>query len=1041
MRNNDYINGLWGQGGPYVGDNKPHGRVTVQLPWPDLSGDHKYDVLRSTYDIGVGNYSHRGVPLRWFQNIDNSQPEMEVPNVNSIHLTRSIDSDAATFEIVIYNQQHYTNTAIPATAQDLGQPGYFTPTRGVSLDSQGRWGQSTNVWENILQPNALIRTYQGYGGTDKTIPQALADGNIMLTGIWMVDHVEVRTDGMITISGRDMMKLLIDQQLYPPLVPKLMYPLTYYRWQYFNVPVNASTRTETSTTTVTSAAGDKVTLYADSEVDRWYSYNYDIHGHHPTDSLDGNAGTYYLGVGNSRPDAAFAVDWIEYTCGEVMNSVYVHPWAGNYTMYVSVMEHGVWQGTDVIPYDMSELIGTQPRWVNTGANIPYVWAYGVPWETPQEYVLPRAYLADRVRISFRNLAYSGIGPWMYRAGVREFRNRASTTLVVGTETHTVTLQPLFLSACMDKESGYITCDTWQQIDAFGAARTFPRTGGAEITNDVAIAIRQTSTQKGYYVLTAAGGVTCYGDAVWHSDSKTDGSTPYGVITAIDMALTPSGNGYWIVGSTGGIYHYGDAATYTAVTPTNNGAGPAAIISCDSHPTTQGLWIMDSNGHVFVRGACTDYGSFSTVYNNPAYKTTPGEMPISLRRTSTGTGYWIMTNTGKVEAKGTATAYGGPPLLTMDGNWANAFWELIPHSDDSGYLVLKGDGYIYDFGVSPLTWYYGAPIPGTQAQQRKDGNYKDYVDIIRDLVLWSGFLFYDPALPANETPKVYGNLESTGSYSPEPLPTEVFDKHPVIDAIHSIKEAVGYLVWVDDEGAFRFESPNWWGPGNFDETGIHTNDLHQLDELVTLVNLNATVGDDVLRSMIIISSNDPDESLSTTVTTRLIPSSKKQLRGLVKPAMWVNGFFLKAEEQKIMAELIALHSWFQTRVGQVTCVANPCLQINDQVRIWERQASETYVHYVRGVDSTMDLDTGSYMMTVTTHWLGDETNWAIQEAGTFTSVNDPDDPTGVWAISTELMEWIRFQDTSKSGGSFGRKPYPIITSIAPGSQTGTGSGPA
>ena len=94
----------------------------------------------------------------------------------------------------------------------------------------------------------------------------------------------------------------------------------------------------------------------------------------------------------------------------------------------------------------------------------------------------------------------------------------------------------------------------------------------------------------------------------------------------------------------------------------------------------------------------------------------------------------------------------------------------------------------------------------------------------------------------------------------------------------------------------------------------------------------------------------------------------------------NGVFSNQDEQDMMAELISLHIWFQQRTGSVTCLANPALQINDQVRIYERTSGETYVHYVRGISTTHDLNTGAYTMVLTTNWLGDDTDWTITRDG-------------------------------------------------------------
>src|SRR5690606_32042012 len=103
--------------------------------------------------------------------------------------------------------------------------------------------------------------------------------------------------------------------------------------------------------------------------------------------------------------------------------------------------------------------------------------------------------------------------------------------------------------------------------------------------------------------------------------------------------------------------------------------------------------------------------------------------------------------------------------------------------------------------------------------------------------------------------------------------------------------------------------------------------------------------------------------------------------------------------------------FAQRRGQVTCLANPAIQVNDQVRIYERTTSETYIHYVRGISTSHDLDTGDYTMTLTTNWLGTEDDWIITAdsltgAGNSTD-SGPEDDTfrGKFFVSRETMEFL------------------------------------
>src|SRR5881409_1054680 len=117
-----------------------------------------------------------------------------------------------------------------------------------------------------------------------------------------------------------------------------------------------------------------------------------------------------------------------------------------------------------------------------------------------------------------------------------------------------------------------------------------------------------------------------------------------------------------------------------------------------------------------------------------------------------------------------------------------------------------------------------------------------------------------------------------------MPDSMFDKQPVIDTIRQLKEIVAYDCWCDDEGAFRFETPNIWGPGNFDELGNHLTRIPVIDERMQLQDYSVTVDDKDLRSEIIISSENPEQSVSgVTVTTKIRPSDAADLRGLTKPA--------------------------------------------------------------------------------------------------------------------------------------------------------------
>src|SRR5215510_285578 len=936
-----YIHNLWQQGGPFVGpEGRPHGRVTVQAPWED-GLDYPEWVVRPTM-INIGTYAKRGAPLRFFQKADQSQIEIEVPSVKSIQIDRSLDSGAATCHISVLNQ-HMDPLGTAGSEDELGVPGYYTFDHGKSASTQIRWGHQENPFSYLLYPNSIMRTYQGFGGTEKSIREALEAGNLMLTGVWMIDTVGLSADGTLEIECRDMSKLLIDPMIYAPPIPRqgdLKYPLTYRRWDYVNAPVKAADKTVT-----VAVPGNKRIAYRNSSSDMYLGPNANVHGHRPTDSIDGNPDTYWLSEGNSNPAKSFCTSYVEFDCDENINAVWMSPWAGNYQLYISVMENGQWIGMDgTIPYDHTPLIGHQPVVVDTGGDIPYVVTSGVPWETPQEYVLPRVFRAQRVRLSFRNHTRSQFGPWYYRVGVREVNLRVSENPAT-----TTVIRSIAFGATPAPTAGYWTINEHDQVDTFGDARELRFNGDEELkggstayTNTIRVKRGGPAPEvpggDGYWVLQNDGRVRAYGNAVHHGDFKTRGiPVTNNLDVAFELAPTHTGNGYWITTNNGKIYAFGDAPDYVQSISFED---EVMLSSADGHPSAYGLWLVNQRGVVYSYGAAQDLG-----------QPTGFTKVNSIRSTSTGNGYWILDASGSVASFGDAWVNPmPPPAQDPPSDWMEVWWELMPAPDDLGYGIIQGTGKIGFFGS--FEWF-GDATPGNEAQHRIPGNYEDYSDVIKDLALWAGFMLFEEVAP-NETPSVFGSIETTGAYSDADLPLSMFDKRPFIDAMNEIKEIVGYILLVDDDGSLIFSSPNWWAPGNFDEYGIRVPIIPEIDETLQLLSYTATVDDQSLMSEIVIASEDPDQGELSMLSARLVPMTAKGLRGISKPFIWSNGAFQRQQELDVMAELIALQTWFQQRVGNVTAVANPCIQINDQVRVWERITGEAYIHYVRGMSTNHDL---------------------------------------------------------------------------------------
>jgi hypothetical protein len=658
----------WNAGGPFIGDAAAsHARVTVEPNWH----------LNMTGNI-VGTYT-KG-PIRWWQRADNSQVEVEVPNIKRISTDRSIDTNAATCTITLMNQWMDENLQI-GTAGDLGNPGYFTFDRGSTAEARARWGHAPNQWSDVIVPTALLRTYQGYGGKSKTITDAIDDGNLVMTGVWLIDEISVNAKGELSLRCRDMARLLVDMKVYPPVVPAGIpdgYPLRRCKWlnktEFIQHPPQSIPSQDRN-----FRYGNCIGPSQASASDVYYGFNGAVYGHRPTHALDGNAGSYWLSVGNAYQNAPFAWEWLEVcTGGEEMDAVYIDPVipdGGSYSVYISVWEGGGW-----VNGSGGALIDYRPAGIGLyyGANearIPWVWKGSC--SGPMEIRLPRKYAAQKYRITLttlRDFSKIGVGGYAWRAGIRETRPRLA---------------------------GYVV---------------------------------------------------------------------------------------------------------------------------------------------------------------------PG---------------WLETRS----------------------------WQ-------------------------------------------EPGNYGDYVEVVKDLLLWGGWFLYES--PVNGEPQVYGNLETTGAWAERGcLDEEFFDKKPLMDAINAIKEIVGYIFYVDEEGAVHFESPNWWASGNFNEQGQHTTFIPEIDETLQLTDYTVVAGSENLRTEIVISTNDPQDNMPGTITTRFRPESGELLRGIERPAMWVNDAFTDATEQRIMAELVAMQIFFNQRVGNVSAAANPAIQINDQVRIYERTTSETNTHYVRGITTEHD----------------------------------------------------------------------------------------
>lgn len=267
----------------------------------------------------------------------------------------------------------------------------------------------------------------------------------------------------------------------------------------------------------------------------------------------------------------------------------------------------------------------------------------------------------------------------------------------------------------------------------------------------------------------------------------------------------------------------------------------------------------------------------------------------------------------------------------------------------------------------------------------DYNYKDLSSIVVLICLWAGFWLKD----SKYQPKIYGNVEQTGFVPDTPIGADFFDKRTCIDVINELKTLVGYITWVDQEGAFHFESPNYWEKGNFFYDGRHTDEALTLDENTNLMAYSVNVSKKSDRSDIYIASSNPQLNIAGAKFVHHtwppgLPGEAHgtYLRGMCQPMMVPVKVDMPLNEMNIMSQLIHLYLWFSRRRGQATIPGNPCIDINDQVKINERNTAESFYHYVRGIRSDHDLVKGIWKMDLETNWLGTANDWAIVADGSW-----------------------------------------------------------
>jgi lysophospholipase L1-like esterase len=1119
----------------FIGNNANHGRVTVDPYWQ----------LKTTPPVYGSSY--RG-PFRYYT--DGAPIEYEVPSIKTISWNRSNTQDLASCNISMYNTWHNLNEEEQELAGQLGKPGYFWPKRGQG-DSAITWEQSPGKgaytkdgvwdanfsWENVLVEDVIIRTYEGRGGKPtpgnfKSIQDNIDDDELLITGVWIVNSVTAGSDGTLTLNCTDIGRILIDQMVFPPVIPGTVYPLEYYPpgRSAFDSPWGPKLKRSEIYIPESSGIIDNISPAKKGEVwIRGFNSSADadttVNSIHPiSHAVDGDWDTYamseaYETMTGGKPYFEF-LPGSDPEFGSGINSLKVKTWGGGYTVYISIAEDpdpdnpsstSVWKGAENIPGGGIKYVkkAVIPLYLPDGMEEPMdidlsdvVWVDddGDEIDDPFERFSPNTYYAHKVRLTFENLQYSHIpdGTARYRCGIRDlvfFRDGANLN---GYSPDFAAL-PWTFALEQHPTRGYWVIDTVGRVHGFGDASDYDwnRFGDVPIQsyepNNRAVGIAAHPSGEGYWVVDWIGRVWAYGAAAEGATAVPTTSRynfgeykipdPYvgqnqqGKVGVRGIAATHTGDGYWVIYSNGVIRGFGDAAPNYATIPANDVATfmdwfleenyttgryvPYSIglkaTAIASHPKKMGFWVTDGSGQVWAFGDVTTKGQLKnrTYLSSKiagTFKLQNLEWATSIESTPSGDGYWIGFGSGRVASFGDAKKLGKNPYVfdairadspenvifddadNFDPSFfRDVMWGLARDPSGDGFWVLKASGEVVPYQAD----FWGAPgYDGLTGIKWHDGNFNgDYKNIVADILRWGGWTFYDPDLLDTEEPGVFGNLESTGIITDTIISSDKFDKKTLIDVIKELAEVVGYEFRIDESGAAIFASPNWWKAGNFDETGIEiyvdetTGErveegdvgaipfIPVLHEEEDLMGYTVTLSSTDKRSEIIIGTDipDPKDPSRTGYIIHTPPHSLETvaggvntMRGIERTAIWISQLFENEQERKLMAELIGLHSWFASRSGNVTVVGNPAISVNDQVRLVERNTSETFIHLVNSIDSNLDNDTGVYTMSIGTHWMGSADNWVIK-------TEDEPSEYVYTVISDNLNSWQAKTNRGLTGG--------------------------
>lgn len=1062
---------IW-RSGDYLGsERRAFARVTVQHPQMRLDTFAMQSTFRrvptQTSDVSSFNPYPSGIDPTRGEPITNTYADYlftaqdlpkELPNVASVSWTRTVDADVAEATIEFWNTSPLPLGEKPEN-KNLDRPGFFTAGRGTATFSS-RWKHEPNEWQNMLMPDNILRTYEGYG-FDALVPPE-QDSHLVITGVWMIDEVRLSSRGTLVCVCRDVGRLLLDHQNFLPVVPEDFYPTLFKGW---DDTVTVQTQRNVI---VESVNTERLAAWPlGSGNDLWPESAYtgaSVYGHSHVHAFDNSFESYWLSVGNASPGYRSSFEYVDFAVGgATVSQVRFWTVGAGYNAYVSVKVGGQWLPGQIMGY-------YQDGRGRYEEGIP--WIAGVTGLGGEgEHIISIGPIAgvEMIRLWVGNLQDFGLAGAKFRAGIREISaygpvRRSETHVVIdvnqvnlvpgpagsnpGTLRDFTDIVKLFCAwaGLYWPSDGYLFhSDGTQHMLAptrpdaavlgdivpgrvwgdFQATGTTPPTEIAVSAFDkksLADGIRYLADTVGFmFFIDETGAAQWRLPNVWTLGNWIGGMSPYP--GRINRVLTIDERQI-LLGLDASI----QSRNVREGVFVGNAVGQLAAMVGGYNPNPTGLrriagYCVDAETEIFTRRGWLKWDEVR-----------PGDETLSINESTGRTVWQVIKDVAKFDAipremvdfcANNFSALTTPnhrwltqtySTVTRTWEWRWRTSETLTSLDRIPRALPRGDAPIVathtDALVELVAWIYteGCVSTGVHGRSRitidqdRLANPEKCERIRLALKREFGDAGWGESLRRGSSVTWRLGVNVSAALLPH-LGGRA--KVPSMDFLTSLTKAQLDLfieVSILGDGWSRFTSVNSKKKSHFFGQNVGSR-LDAFEAACALAGV-ATSGHHL--GVPAGWGNKPHASVTLVDSQFYLPKATNRPNSLKSvgyegvvwcPTMlehhtWLarrNGAayftgntdqnFETVEEARVMADLIAVRQLFKYRQDQVVIPGFPGIQIDDQVRIFERVTSEGFVHYVKGIASNNDLQTGKWTHTLQTHWLGDDPNgrWVLDKS--------------------------------------------------------------